>query len=163
MTDDPDGTGTPVHTDLEARFGRRVGNVAVRKRPPGMSDDTVSALGKLSAALETAEDARGHLYSFHRLCGSADLALQDAVAALRAAGHGRLADTIATVMVGRDVVGDRWSFEIVEDYDANYLEAFRAAEQTAREALNAPRHLAEAEMKVREQDGLTGDAQDDHG
>jgi hypothetical protein len=74
-----------------------------------MDDATVDALGRLSAALETAEDARGHLYAFHRLSGRADLDLDDAIAALRAAEH------------------------------------------VARDQFNAPPHLAEAEMKAREQ------------
>jgi hypothetical protein len=34
----------------------------------------VAALGKLCEALEVAEQARGLLYGFHRLCGPADLA-----------------------------------------------------------------------------------------
>ena len=45
------------------------------QRPDGVSDETVSGLGKLSEALEAVEAARGHLYSFHRLCGTADLTL----------------------------------------------------------------------------------------
>ncbi len=48
---------------------------------------TVEALGKISEALETVERARGHLYSFHQLSGSADAQLQDGVRLLRAAGH----------------------------------------------------------------------------
>ena len=36
------------------------------QRPPGVGDATVAALGKLSEALECVEDARGHLYAFHR-------------------------------------------------------------------------------------------------
>jgi len=56
------------------------------------------------------------------------------------------------VMTGRNVVGDRWTFELVEDYDANYVTPFRAAEQAARDVTGAPLHLAEAEMKASEQD-----------
>ena len=43
------------------------------------TDATVEALGKLSEALETCERARGHLYTFHQLTGSADIQLGDAV------------------------------------------------------------------------------------
>ena len=57
------------------------------RRPDGMSDDTVAALGKLSEALEVVEHARGALFEFHRLSGMADLSLQQAVGELRAAGH----------------------------------------------------------------------------
>ena len=48
---------------------------AEHRRPEGVDDATVEALGKLSEALEVVEDARGHLYGFHRLTGTADLAL----------------------------------------------------------------------------------------
>ena len=43
--------------------------------PDGIAEATVEAVGKLTEALETTERARGHLYSFHQLTGSADLAL----------------------------------------------------------------------------------------
>ena len=42
------------------------------RRPDGVTDATVEAVGKLSAALDHVEDARGHLYAFHRLMGSAE-------------------------------------------------------------------------------------------
>ncbi len=146
--------------DLVAQYGspHRTGNPPVRQRPDGMDDATVEALGKLSAALETAEDARGHLYAFHRLSGRADLDLQEALAALHSAGHHRVADTVDSVMTGRNVSDGRWTFELVEDYEANYLTPFRAAEQAARATLDAPLHLAEAEMKAREQQPRNGPA-----
>ena len=46
---------------------------------PDLDDATVEALGKLSEALETVDQARGHLYGLHQLTGRADLLLQDAV------------------------------------------------------------------------------------
>jgi hypothetical protein len=140
--------------ELLPRFGtaKRPGRAPVHERPTGMDDATVAALGKLSAALETAEDARGHLYSFHRLSGRADLDLQAALDDLREAGHADIADAVAEVMVGRDVVDGMWTFQLVEAYDAGYLEVFRAAERSARHALGSPEpHVFEAEMKHEEQ------------
>ncbi|MGN7248732.1 hypothetical protein [Janibacter anophelis] len=121
------------------------------RRPPGVDDRTVEALGKLSEALEVVEEARGHLYAFHRRCGTADLTLQEAVRLLREAGHIALADELQTGLVGRNVLPDRWSYQIVEEYDALYYEPFRAAEAAAREGLvEGKRHLFEAEMKEQE-------------
>lgn len=118
------------------------------RRPDGVSDATVEALGKVSEALEAVEASRGHLYSFHRLCGTADLTLGDGVAKLREAGHDDLADRIETELVGRNVLHGRWSFQIVEDYDDNYYAAFRSLEEQARnELVGGRRHLYEAEMK----------------
>jgi hypothetical protein len=117
-------------------------------RPPDVSDKTVEALGKLSEALETVEEARGHLYAFHRRCGTADLALGDAVELLREAGHDAIADAVETDLVGRNILEGRWSFQVVEDYDANYYAAFKEHEKSARDELVGGRqHLYEAEMK----------------
>ena len=118
---------------------------------PDLDDDTVSALGKLSEALETVDQARGLLYGFHQLTGKADLLLQDAVAELRDAGHGELADTLERDLVGRNVIADRWTFQIVEDFDANYWSTFRELDQRARDQLaGGDRHVLEARMKQRE-------------
>ena len=123
-----------------------------------MSDATVEALGMLSEALETTERARGHLYAFHQLTGSADLRLGEAVDGLRKAGHGELADRIETELVGRNVISDRWTFQIVEDYDDGYWSLFRRLEREARDDLvGGRRHLAEARMKEeRRTHGRTG-------
>ncbi len=118
------------------------------RRPEGVDDATVQALGKLSEALEVVEEARGHLYAFHRRCGTADLTLGEAVTGLREAGHGALADELETALIGRNVLDGRWSFQVVEEYDDGYYAAFKAAERRAREQLVAGRrHLFEAEMK----------------
>ena len=119
-----------------------------RATPDGVSDDTVTALGKLSEALETCERARGHLYSFHQLTGSADIQLGEAVTALREAGHGDIADRIDRELVGRNVVQGRWTFQVIEDYDDGYWSLFRRIEGEARDELaGGRRHLAEARMK----------------
>ena len=121
---------------------------SAHRRPDGVSDDTVAALGKLSEALEVVEHARGYLYGFHRLTGKADLAIGEAVGMLRAAGHDDLAAEIDRDIVGRNVIEGRWTFQIVEDYDANYYRAFVDVEDRARQELvGGKRHLFEAEMK----------------
>jgi hypothetical protein len=118
---------------------------------PDLDDDTVTALGKLSEALETVEQARGLLYGFHQLTGKADLLLQEAVEQFRDAGHTGLADDLERDLVGRNVLADRWTFQVVEDFDASYWSDFRAFDQRAREELaDGDRHVLEARMKQRE-------------
>jgi hypothetical protein len=118
---------------------------------PDLDDITVEGLGKLSEALETVEQARGLLYGFHQLTGKADLLLQDAVQLLHKAGHTALADDLDRDLVGRNVIADRWTFQIVEDYDANYWSTFRDLDARARgELANGDRHVYEARMKQRE-------------
>ena len=118
---------------------------------PDLDDTTVEGLGKLSEALETIEQARGQLYGFHQHSGKADLLLQDAVELFRKAGHTQLADDLDRDLVGRNVIADRWTFQIVEDYDANYWSVFRAFDERARDELSdGDRHVYEARMKQRE-------------
>jgi hypothetical protein len=114
-----------------------------------MTDDqTIEALGKLSAALETTERARGHLYSFHQLTGTADFMLDEAIALLREAGHHEHADRVRRELLGRNVVAGRWTFEIVEDYDDTYYGCFREVERAVRDALaGGRRHELEARLK----------------
>jgi hypothetical protein len=120
-------------------------------RPEGVTDATVEALGRLSEALEAVEEARGHLYAFHRRTGTAHRVLGDALDQLRKAGHVELADRIERDLLGRNVLQGRWTFQIVEEYDDTYYATFRAMEQEARDQLVAGRrHLYEAEMKERE-------------
>ena len=116
--------------------------------PDGVDEATVEAVGKLTEALETTERARGHLYSFHQLTGSADLELGEAVDQLRLAGHTDLADSIEKELVGRNVLHGRWTFQVVEDYDDNYWSTFRETERRVRDLLTGGRrHLFEAGMK----------------
>src|SRR3954453_14201653 len=123
-----------------------------KQRPDGLDDATVEALGNLSEALEVIEVARGLLYEFHRMSGTADRTLQEAVDGLRKAGHAELADEIDEVLVGRDILPGLWTFQIVEGYDEAYYRVFKDVEQKAGRGLaRAPKHLYEAEMKYGEQ------------
>ncbi|MCW2771865.1 MAG: hypothetical protein JWN91_191 [Nocardioides sp.] len=116
--------------------------------PDRMDAAVVDALGKLSEALEAVEVARGHLYAFHRLSGTADLTAGEAVEMLREAGHDGLADRIERELIGRNVLPGRWTFQIVEEYDDGYYSTFKELERAARDELaSGRRHLYEARMK----------------
>lgn len=120
-------------------------------RPAGLSDASVTALGRLSEALEMVERARGHLYSFHQLSGRADIALGDAVDQLRDAGHDEVSDRISRDLLGRNVLAGRWTYQVVEEYDDGYWSLFRDMERQARGSIaDGRRHLLEAEMKADE-------------
>jgi hypothetical protein len=122
---------------------------ALRLRPEGVDDATVAAVGRLSEAFEAIEIVRGHLYELHRMTGTADLTLGDAVDKLRAAGHAALADRLDDELVGRNVLAGRWTFQVVEEYDAGYYSTFRELEALVRdELMGGQRHVREAEMKA---------------
>jgi hypothetical protein len=118
------------------------------RRPPGVDDKTVEALGALSKALETTERARGSLYTFHQLTGGADLELDRAVRLLREAGHPEWAEKVRAEILGRNVIPGHWTFQIIEAYNATYYRPFHRLATSAVEALAQGRdHLYEAEMK----------------
>jgi hypothetical protein len=115
---------------------------------PDLDDPTVEALGKLSEALETVDQARGFLYAFHQLTGKADRLLQESVELFDKAGAAELAADLDRDLVGRNVIADRWTFQIVEDFDANYWGSYRAFDERARHELaGGDRHVYEARMK----------------
>ena len=146
----------PEPETLAARFGsaKHPTRPVAHHRPAGSDDATVAAVGKISAAFEVVENARGMLYAFHRMSGEADLALQDGLTALRDAGHQELADQIGEVLVGRDVVRDMWTFQLVEAYDEQYWRVFQAVDEQVRDRLSGGvQHVFEAEMKLQEQAG----------
>jgi hypothetical protein len=120
------------------------------RRPPDASDDAIAAAGKVSEALEAVERARGHLYAFHQLTGTADLALDEAVELLRAAGHDELARRVSCELIGLNVLEGRWTFQVVEEYDEGYYREFRRVEELVRaELTGGRRHVYESEMKER--------------
>ncbi|PTL59983.1 hypothetical protein [Paraconexibacter algicola] len=119
-------------------------------RPAGASDDAVEAAGRMTEALETLERARGHLYAFHQLTGSSDLALDDVVELLRADGRDALADDLERELVGHNVLAGRWTFQLVEEFDDGHYALFREHERRVRDELTGGvRHVHEAEMKER--------------
>jgi hypothetical protein len=121
---------------------------AQRGSVPGMTDVRVRAAGRLSEAFEYVERARGRLYDFHQLIGAADGRLDEVLELLTEAGEHELADTIRRDVLGRDVLEDRWTFQIVEEFDDGYYAAWsRATELTRAKLCGGERHAAEAEMK----------------
>ena len=133
----------------ESAEGRIEGSVGQEREEDRRDDDAVrEAVGKLRKALETTERARGRLYDFHQMTGTADFELGDAVRALREAGLEQQADLVERELVGRNVIADRWTFQVVEDYDDGYYASFRSIEQQVRDQLgDAPRHGYEQQLK----------------
>ncbi|MEU9109015.1 hypothetical protein AB0D54_32735 [Streptomyces xanthophaeus] len=118
--------------------------------PPDVSELTVRALGALSKALETTERARGHLYGFHQLTGTADFELDDAVRLLREAGHEDQARRVEREILGRNVIPGHWTFQIVEAYNSTYYGPFAELEREVLNSLADGRdHLYEADLKER--------------
>jgi hypothetical protein len=118
-----------------------------------MDDDAkIAAAGAMTEALETLERARGHLYSFHQLVGESDFKLDEVLKHLDELGETELAATLKRELVGRNVLDGRWTFQVIEEFDDGYYDAFRAQERAIRDALVAgQRHLHEAQLKAKRQ------------
>ncbi|HEY0639416.1 MAG TPA: hypothetical protein VGD67_17350 [Pseudonocardiaceae bacterium] len=123
---------------------------AEHARPDGATDTEVRTAGLLTEALERMERARGALYEFHQLVGGADEQLDDVLEGLRAAGHDDLADELEQDLVGRNVIAGRWTFQLVEEFDADYHARWLHWDQVVRDRLTGGRrHVFEAELKAR--------------
>ena len=128
------------------------------ERPPGVDDATVEAVGTLSEAFEWLERARGCLYDFHQMMGHVDIEMGRASEQLKNAGHASMAELVEQQVVGRNVLQGRWTFQVVDEFDACYYGPVSAVERSVREELmQGRRHVFEAEMKRREQSGRSGD------
>jgi len=118
------------------------------RRPAGVDDATVEAVGMVSEALEWLERARGRLYDFHQMVGHLDAKMGEAAEQLRACGHDELASLVEAEVVGRNVLDGRWTFQVIEEFDDGYYEPVREVEQRVRdELLGGRRHVFEAELK----------------
>ena len=123
---------------------------APARRPDGVSDELVEAVGKVSEALEYVERARGHLFSFHQLMGHADLVFGEAADQLDDAGRPDDAERLRAEVVVRNVLDGRWTFQIVEEFDDLYYRDVRdELRRLEREHMGGRPHVFESEMKER--------------
>jgi len=148
------GTDATTTRDGEHRAALRplhaVATPREHRRPDGVDDSTVAAVGKLSEALEWVERARGRLYDFHQMMGHADFLVEEAAENLESCGHADLARQLRSEIIGRNVLEGRWTFQVVEEFDALYYAEAVRHEQHVRDALlEGRRHVYEAELKER--------------
>jgi hypothetical protein len=129
------------------------------RRPDGVNDPTVDAVGKISEAFDLLQRARGALYTFHQQIGWVDDTLGDGLEMLREAGHGDVADELARTWLGRNVIPGMWTFELIEAFERTYYEVAVAGERHVHDVvMDGRRHIQEAERKVRRrQDGPSDD------
>jgi hypothetical protein len=109
------------------------------------SETDVEALHEVELGLEWLLRAQGHLVEFHHATGHAMDHLADAERLLRDGGHDDLADELRDHHLPQGVVdGDRWSYDVLEDFQDGVLAAVQAFEADAREQVgDGTRHLAE--------------------
>ena len=108
----------------------------------------LETMATATEALECVERARGHLFTLHHLLGRADLLFAEVATELRAQGRGAEAARIEREVVGRDVLEDRWSFELVEEFEQTYYEPVRDAVRTVERRTTGRPHAREVRMRA---------------
>lgn len=111
---------------------------------------TLDAVHQLEVAVEWIERAFGALLDAHHEVGHGQGLMMEAADALRAAGHGVLADRLETEVAPRDAAAGRWTYQVVDEFRAHLLEPAREFERDVRETLaGGVRHRYEAREKRR--------------
>ena len=105
----------------------------VTHAPTDRRTATREALAEMTEAWRSIEAARGHAYQFHRHAGLGDAHLVRAVALLRTAGHHDLADAVSHHLVGHGVAENRWSFQVVEEHDDEFVRMLMTLEEQVRD------------------------------
>ncbi|MEF8878190.1 MAG: hypothetical protein V5A60_15860 [Haloarculaceae archaeon] len=115
-----------------------------RADPPETTAAERAALHELQLGGEHVQRAYGHLLAFHHQVGRAMDRYAAAEPHLREAGQDRLADEIRDRHLPAGVVDDRWSYEIVEAFEAGFLDDVTGFERRVRDRLaGGVGHVAE--------------------
>lgn len=113
-----------------------------------LSDDERAALHELQLGVEHLHRGYGHLVDFHHETGHAMDHFDDAREKLRAAGHDEFADRLRDDLLPAGVVGDRWTYELVEEVRDGFLADATGFESDVRSALvDGVEHVDERELQ----------------
>jgi hypothetical protein len=132
-----------------------------------MSDLTATerdALHELQLGVEHVYRAYGHLLAFHHSLGRGMDHLDDAEGLLRAAGHDAYADELRDRHLPAGAVGDRWSYELVEDFRHGLLANVSDFENgVRRDVAGGEEHVSERRQRRewRRRAGLSDDDDDE--
>ncbi|ADB61935.1 hypothetical protein Htur_3070 [Haloterrigena turkmenica DSM 5511] len=112
---------------------------------PDPADTERSAVHEVELALEWFQRAQGQLLAFHHATGHGMDHLREAERLLREAGRDDLADDVRDELLPHGVVDDdRWSYDVVENYQRTLLaEARRLEGRVRRELTDGRRHVTE--------------------
>lgn len=117
---------------------------------PELTEAERAALHDLRLAIEHVHRAYGHLLAFHHEVGHAMDEFADARDQLRESGHDAFANGIRDELLPAGVVGDRWSYELVESFEAGFLTDATALENAVRESLaDGADHVTERTQQQR--------------
>jgi len=109
-----------------------------------VSEAEAAAIHEVELTLEWLQRARGLFVQFHHATGHALDHLDDAEAALRDCGYDDLADEIRDEHLPRSVIEDRWTYDLLEEYEETFLRPYESFERRARDSVtDGVRHVHE--------------------
>ena len=112
--------------------------------PSDLSETERDALHRAELGVEWLRRAHGSLVEFHHATGHAMDHMAEAESTLREAGHTELADRLRDEVLPNGVVEDRWTYDLLETFEAGLLADVTDYERRARGQLaDGERHLTE--------------------
>lgn len=115
-----------------------------------LDDRERDALHEVELGVEHLHRGYGHLLAFHHSVGHAMDRLAAIEDDLRAAGHEKYAAELRDDHLPAGVGGERWSYELVEEFHAGFLAEMTDFERRLREdAAGGRRHVSEREQQRR--------------
>lgn len=150
-TDDSDPPDRRDSTNDSDRLDRQASTDSSDQSAPtddppdaDLTDEEIAALHEVELGVEWLHRAHGHLVQFHHATGHAMDHLAEAEAGLRDAGYDDLADRLRDDLLPRGVVGDTWSYGLLEAFQDGPMAEVEAFGTDAREAVaDGERHVAE--------------------
>ncbi|MCU4743780.1 hypothetical protein [Natronoglomus mannanivorans] len=100
-----------------------------------LTDAEQDALHELQLAIEHIHRSYGNLLAFHHELGHAMNRMAEAETLLREDGHEEWADELRDDHLPRGAVEDRWTYELVEDFQADFLAPLDRFEDSVRDEL----------------------------
>lgn len=111
---------------------------------PDLSEAEAEALHTIELGVEWLQRARGNLIEFHHATGHAMDHLNDAETMLRACGHEAMADELRDELLPAGAVDNRWTYDLLETFEAGLLADATEYERGVRDDLaDGHRHVAE--------------------
>ena len=99
---------------------------------PNLTEREREALHRLQLGVEHVYRGYGHLLGFHHQIGHGMEHVAEAERLLRAAGHEAFANELRDRLLPAGAVGDRWTYEVVEDFRRGFLASLTDVESEVR-------------------------------
>jgi hypothetical protein len=115
-----------------------------------LTETEQAALHRAELGVEWLRRAHGSLVEFHHATGHAMDHMHEAEAMLREVGHTGLADELRDEVLPRGAVEDRWTYDLLETFEAGLLGDATAYERSLRDELaDGRRHITERQQERR--------------